>query len=72
MASTQYSLFGKKHLVLSYSLCNITNPFLYIGENKNEKSSFHNPKPSPNFVLVPNFFCKQTLSTEQCRLFATE
>ena len=69
MASTQYSLFGKKYLVLSYSLCNITNSFLYWG---NEKSSFHNLNPSPNFGLVPNFFCKQTLSTEQCRLFATE
>ena len=54
MASTQYSLFGKKYLVLSYSLCNITNLILsYIGENKNEKSSFHNPKPRPNFVLGP-------------------
>ena len=42
MASTQYSLFGKKYLVSSYSLCNITNSFLYIGENKNEKSSFLN------------------------------
>ena len=57
MASTQYSLFGKKYLVLSYSLCNITNLILsYIGENKNEKSSFHNPKPSPNFVLGPRYF----------------
>lgn len=72
MASTQYSLFGKKYLVLSYSLCRILQILSYIGENKNEKSSFHNPEPSPNFVLVPNFFCKQTLSTEQCRLFATE
>ena len=53
MASTQYSLFGKKYLVSSYSPCIISQILFYIGENKKEKSSFHNPKPSPNFVLGP-------------------
>ena len=42
MASTQYSLFGKKYLVSSYSPCIMSQIIFYIGKNKNEKSSFLN------------------------------